>query len=77
MYILFQGLGYFKHMMEFAESFAKISQIEVVSCRMDILPIYKKRGYKEVRRFPSEEYIPKNELTRSGLEMIVMQKNVK
>ena len=61
-------------MLDFAESLAGIAQIEVVSCRSDLFPYYVKRGFKEVRRFPAEEYIAAEELTRSGLQMVVMQK---
>ena len=61
-------------MLDFAESLAGISQIEVVSCRSDLFPYYVKRGFKEVRRFPAEEYIASEELTRSGLQMVVMQR---
>ena len=61
-------------MLDFAESLAVIAQIEVVSCRSDLFPYYVKRGFKEVRRFPAEEYIAAEELTRSGLQMVVMQK---
>ena len=45
----------------------------------DILVIYgyfffRKRGYKEISRFPVEKWIPKEALTREGLEFIIMQK---
>ena len=73
---IFQGKGYGSRILNFAESLAGVAQIqiEVVSCRSDLFPYYVKRGFKEVRRFPAEEYIPTEELTRSGLQMVVMQK---
>ena len=49
-------------------------QIEVVSCRSDLFPYYIKRGFKEIRRYPFEEYNPACRLTRSGIQMVVMQK---
>ena len=61
-------------MFDFAESLAKVSQIECVSCRTDLFPLYKKRGYKEVKRVPIEEYIPPEILTRNGLKMVIMEK---
>ena len=64
-------------MLNFAEGFAPISQVEVVSCRTDLIPIYEKRGYVEVGRRPLEEYIPEEHLTRRGLQMVIMQKNTK
>ena len=39
-----------------------------------IFPYYVKRGFKEIRRYPFEEYNPACRLTRSGIQMIVMQK---
>ena len=30
------------------ESLAPVSQVDVVSCRTDLLPFYAKRGYAEV-----------------------------
>ena len=35
---------------------------------------FRKRGYKEISRFPVEKWIPKEALTREGLEFIIMQK---
>ena len=64
-------------MLDFAESLANTAQLETVSCRTDVIPIYAQRGYKEVRRFPVEDRIPLETLTRSGLEFIVMQKIMK
>ena len=118
--------------MDFGESLAPISQVDVVSCRSDVIVIYRseyiifymkkstnlmrkvdsqtfylveklfsflkniyslfsvlislssentyfififrKRGYKEISRFPVEKWIPKEALTREGLEFIIMQK---
>ena len=73
---IFQGKGYGSRILNFAESLAGVAQIqiEVVSCRSDLLPYYVKRGYKEIRRYPFEEYNPACRLTRSGIQMVVMQK---
>ena len=74
---ILQGKGYGSQILDFAESLASIAQLEVVSCRSDLFPYYMKRGYKEVRRFPVEKYIPVERLTRTGLQMVVMQKSAK
>ena len=71
---IFQGKGIGAKMLNFAESLAKTSQIEYPSCRTDLFPFYAKRGYREVKRVPVETYIPVETLTRSGLEMIILQK---
>ena len=73
---IFQGKGYGSRILDFAESLAGIAQIqiEVVSCRSDLFPYYVKKGFKEVRRYPFEEYNPACKLTRSGIKMVVMQK---
>ena len=60
--------------MAFAESLAPLSRIGVVSCRSDLFPLYKKRGYTEVRRYPLEQDIPEKYMTRTGLEMVIMTK---
>ena len=72
--MLFQGKKYGSRLLDFAESLAGIAQIQVVSCRTDLFPLYAKRGYTEVSRTPANEYIPQKTLTRSGLQMIIMQK---
>lgn len=61
-------------MLDFAESLASVAQIECVSCRTDLFPFYEKRGYKEIRRFPIEKYVPVETIARPGLEMIVLAK---
>ena len=65
-----------KNELNFAESLAGVAQlqIEVVSCRSNLFPYYIKRGFKEIRRYPFEEYNPACRLTRSGIQMVVMQK---
>ena len=65
-----------KNKLNFPESLAGVAQIqiEVVSCFSDLFPYYVKRGFKEIRRYPFEEYNPACRLTRSGIQMVVMQK---
>lgn len=70
----FQGMGYGRELLNFAESTRPKSQVYVVSCRTDNLPLYEKRGYKEISRCPAESIIPPETLTRDGLEMIKLQK---
>ena len=70
----FQGKGYGAKLLDFAESLAATAEIDCVSCRSDLFPLYAKRGYKEVCRVPAETYIPVEAMTRTGLEMVVMHK---
>ena len=72
--MIFQGKGYGSRILDFAESFANKSQLKTVSCRSDLLSIYNKRGYKEVRRYPVEQDLPSEALTRTGLQMVVFEK---
>ena len=74
--VILQGKGYGGKIFDFAESLAKITQIDCVSCRTDLFPFYEKRGYIEIERVPAEEYDEmKGTITRSGLEMVIMQKS--
>ena len=76
--ITLQGKGYGATIFDFAESLAKITQIDCVSCRTDLFPFYEKRGYTEIERIPAEEFDEmKGTITRSGLEMVIMQKSQK
>ena len=73
--MLLQGQGLGSRLLSFAEDLAPVSQIEVVSCRSDLFPMYERRGYVEKKRFPLEKYVPERTLTRKGLQMVVMRKN--
>ncbi len=73
--VFFQGKGIGSKMLTYLESQADISRIEVVSCRSDLFPFYTKRGYIEVSRFPCEQYVPPEVITRPGLKMVVMEKH--
>ena len=59
-------------MLNFVESLAPTARIFTVSCRTDMISFYTRRGYKEVKRVPVEEYIPAHYMTRSGLKMVIM-----
>ena len=72
MHLQGQGLG--SRLLSFAESLAPVSQVDVVSCRSDLFPMYERRGYVEKERFPVEKYVPEASLTRKGLQMVVMRK---
>lgn len=69
-----QGQGIGKLLLDFAESLAEISEIEVVECRTDIIPMYERRGYKPVDRVPITKYIPLSWLTRLDLDFIIYRK---
>ena len=53
-------------MLDFAEGFAPVSQVEVVSCRTDLFPKYKRRGYTEVRRRPLDDHWVKQKSRRKS-----------
>jgi GNAT superfamily N-acetyltransferase len=69
-----QGRGIGKLLLDFAESLAPVSRIEVVSCRTDILPMYEKRGYRTVATVPITDIFPESHLTRLDFEIITMEK---
>ena len=69
-----QGKKYGAKLLDLAESLASTSQIQTVSCRTDLLAFYAKRGYTEVGRYPANQFIPEETMTRTGLEMVKMQK---
>ena len=61
-------------MLDFAEGFAETSEIEVVSCRSDLFPMYERRGYKAVGKVPISTYLSESQLTRLDLDFIIMHK---
>ena len=69
-----QGHGIGKLLLDFAESLTKISQVEVVDCRTDLIPMYERRGYKPVDRVPVTSILPPEYLTRFDLDFIIYQK---
>lgn len=70
-----QGHGIGKLLLDFAESLTEISEIEVVSCRTDVIPMYERRGYKPVDRVPITSILPLDHLTRLDLDFIIYQKH--
>ena len=72
--IAHQGKKIGTYLLDFAEKLALVSQVEVVSCLTDVLPYYKKRGYVEIERYPLTREIPRNQLTRTDLEFIVLER---
>jgi hypothetical protein len=46
----------------------------VVSCRSDVISLYKKRGYREVRRVPISDYVDMRGVTRDDLTFLEMEK---
>jgi hypothetical protein len=51
-----------------------MSEVSVVDCRSDLFPMYNKRGFVEVKRYPVEKYVNPKGLTRKGLSMVMMRK---
>ena len=70
----YQGKGIGKMLLDFAESLAETSEMEVVSCRTDVLPIYERRGYKTIGTVPITDYLHPSELTRLDLEFLILRK---
>ena len=62
-------------MLNFLETLAPKAQVEVVSIRDDLIRLYGKRGYKEIKRFPLTVFIPENEINRPEVEFILMEKH--
>ena len=56
----YQGKGYGKTLLEKLESLATNQELHCVSCRTDVLAIYKKRGYVIVETTPMAEVIKRN-----------------
>jgi hypothetical protein len=46
----------------------------VVSCRADVISLYEKRGYREVRRVPISDYVDMRGVTRDDLTFLEMEK---
>ena len=61
-----KGRGLGSRLLDFAEGFAPVSQVEVVSCRTDLFPKYKRRGYTEVRRRPLDDHWVKQKSRRKS-----------
>ena len=72
----FQGYGIGRALMDFAESKHRATEVGVVSCRTDLLPMYLKRGYKEMRvnRLEDEDTEELKWTTRQGLTIMYMRK---
>ena len=71
----FQGRGIGKRLLDFAESFAATSEVEVVSCRSDLFPMYERRGYQVVAKEPIANFTPESHLTRLDLDFVIMRKS--
>ncbi|XP_057307211.1 uncharacterized protein LOC130645287 isoform X1 [Hydractinia symbiolongicarpus] len=69
-----QRQGVASRMLEYAETLADISKLDIISCRTDVIPYYKKRGYKEVARSPITKMFASNELARDDIEIIIFEK---
>ena len=72
----FQGRGIGKRLLDFAETFAVTTEVEVVSCRSDLFPMYERRGYKVVANEPITKFIPESHLTRLDLDFVIMHKSL-
>ena len=72
----FQGRGIGRRLLDFAETFAPTTEVEVVSCRTDTFPMYERRGYKVVAKEPITNFIPEFKLTRLDLDWVIMHKSL-
>ena len=61
-------------MLNYLETLAPSAQVEVVSVRDDLIRLYGRRGYKEIKRFPLTVFIPPSQITRPDVEFILMEK---
>ena len=72
---MFQGRGYAKKMLDFAEGFAPVQNVGVVSCETHLIEMYNSRGYSIVRREAMDGNVPN--ISRNDIEYIVMtRKNI-
>ena len=62
-------------MMAFARTLSPVTAVQVVSVRSDLFPWYAKLGYVETERYPVEEYVLPERITRPGLHMVEMRKS--
>ena len=69
-----QGRGIGKLLLDFAEGFASTSQLEVVSCKSDLLAMYARRGYERVDVKPIREMAPRSKLAETDLNFIILRK---
>ena len=73
--LMFQGRGYAKQMLDFAEGFAPVQNVGVVSCETHLIDMYKSRGYSIVRTEAIDGNVPN--ISRNDLEYIIMtRKNI-
>lgn len=70
----YQGKGFGRELLEALESRATHQELCVVSCRDDVLEIYRKRGYVIFKTVPVTDIIPLDRLTRPDLKMHLMKK---
>lgn len=61
-------------MMQFAETLGSRVQVDVASCRSDMLKYYDKLGFIEEERYPAEKFPANKKMTRTGLQMIILRK---
>ena len=72
---MFQGRGYAKQMLDFAEAFAPVQNVGVVSCETHLIDMYKSRGYSIVRTEAMDGNVPN--ISRTALQYIIMtRKNI-
>ena len=67
-----RGIG--SKLIEFAESFAKRTEIQVLDCRTDLIPFQENRNYKETRRENIENVFDIQGFSRSDVEVIFYEK---
>ena len=73
--LMFQGRGYAKQMLDFAEAFAPVQNVGVVSCETHLIDMYKSRGYSIVRTEAMDGNVPN--ISRTDLQYIIMtRKNI-
>lgn len=72
-----QRQGHGDRLMGWAERMAEegaLVHLQVVSCRLDVIRFYERRGYRIVKTVPVVDVIPPAHLTRTDLQMHQMTK---
>lgn len=71
-----QGQGIGSKLLEYAETLAAVSQLEIVSCQADLKSYYSKKGYKEFARSPMTTFYNPALLTRTDVNFVKLEKRM-
>ena len=67
-----RGIG--SKLIDFAESLAKRTEIQVLDCRTDLIPFWENRNYREIRKENIENVFDIQRFSRSDVKVIFYEK---